>query len=388
MRDALRQVGVPTWRDLDNLEYEPTEEALIATIDDPSLAGAILLISPEVESSSIVREVESLRIFRRHAKHDGFWVIPVLIGIDYERADSVLGSPAGFQNLDGWNMYKVNGERLTKTDAHAVARKAVQARLQAIYKVNGDRELSIGVFARRPPGEELGLTHDFSTRFVGRDSDEKAYADFEKALLNGASCVLSTMSDPRVVGRGMAPLPLGVLVGSVYSPRAGFALKWTQPVEGQDLQPWTFGLPSVEFPVEERVVYGDPESEELVVAVGVSANIEGAVAECIRAQSINPRVCMHFSPKMGSYTPGQVLTPEEGVAFVISVIKSVRDKREDLDMQASNLHLFLACPLALAVLLGQKLNTFSECHLYEHVPHKHPSYVRVHSFQPSNLMYE
>lgn len=387
VRDALRNVGIPTWRDLDDLEHEPTEGALIEAIEDPSLAGAILLISPEVEMSPVVRRVEALRIFRRHAQYDGFWVIPVLIGVDYGEADLVLGSPAGFQELERWNMHKVKGETLTIPDGRDVGRLAVEARLQAICKINGDSALSIGVFARRPPGGDFSLVHDFSMWFEGRDSVDGAYANFENGLLDGASSVLARISNPGVVGSGMAPLPLGVLMGSVYSPRAGFEFSWVQPVEGHNPQHWSFELPYVDFQVKSQVAYRDPESEELVVAVGVSANIEQAVSEFIEDQRLNPRACMHFAPVAGSYAPGCVLTPTEGASFVLSVIRKVRQTTEELGMPRTNLHLFLACPLAMAVLLGQKLNTFSVCHLYEHNPQKHPSYARVHTFQPSSLVY-
>ena len=83
-----------------------------------------------------------------------------------------------------------------------------------------------------------------------------------------------------------------------------------------------------------------------------------------------------------------MLAPEQGVGFVLSAIQKVRDLREELAMMRANLHLFLACPLAMAALLGQKLNTFSDCHLYEHDPGARPSYTRVHTFQPSSLVYE
>ena len=387
VRDALRHVGVPTWRDLDDLKHEPTEEALVASINDPSLAGAILLISPEVETSSTVREVEALRIFRRHARNDGFWVIPVLIGVDYAQANAVLGSPAGFQKLDRWNMHKVEGETLTVSDGRAIGRRAVEARLSAIRKADGDRALSIGVFARRPPGDSLDLTVDLSAWFRGREVAKGAYADFENSLLDGASRVLTTMRSAEVVGQGMAPLPLGVLVGAVYSPRAGFRLEWVQPVEGSDPQHWSFDLPSVEFATDTRVTWGEPASEDLVLAISVSANIERAVAEWLEDCGSEPRACMHCAPKTGSYTAGRVLAPEEGVGFVLSAIHQVRELREDLGMRRANLHLFLACPLAMAVLLGQKLNTFSTCHLYEHDPQRRPSYKPVHVFQPSSLTY-
>ncbi len=387
VRDALRHVGMPTWRDLDDLEHEPTEEALVAAINDPSLAGAVLLISPEVEASSTVREVEALRIFRRHARHDGFWVVPVLIGVDYAQADAVLGSPAGFQELDRWNMHKVGDATLDASDARAIGRRAVEARLKAIRNGDGGSALSMGVFARRPPGGTLGLTHDFSSRFNGRDVADGAYAEFENGLLDAAGRVMAVMPGQRLVGKGMAPLPLGVLVGAVYSPRADFALEWMQPVEGREPQSWSFDVPSLGLTVDTRMTRGDPASEELVLAIGVSADIERAVAEYLDDQGLEPRACMHCAPGTGSYTPGRVMAPEEGVGFVLSAIQAVRELREDLGMRRASLHLFLACPLAMAVLLGQKLNTFSACHLYEHVPERRPSYTRVHTFQPSSLRY-
>ena len=99
VRDALRRAGVPTWRDLDDLTYEPTENALVAAIKDPTLSGAILLITPEVATSPVVRRVEAPHIFTRYRSEGGFWVLPVLIGLDYGDADEVLGSPGAFQHV-------------------------------------------------------------------------------------------------------------------------------------------------------------------------------------------------------------------------------------------------------------------------------------------------
>ena len=385
VRDALRHVGVPTWRDLDDLAFEPTEEALIAAIDDPSLSGAVLLISPEVASSSIVRRVEALRIFRRHAARDGFWILPVLIGLDYGEADAALDSPGGFQDLGYWNMHRIEGGTVSSSDAEAIARRAVKARLQAIRGRQGEGPLSIGVFARGPSAAPFSLKHDFSGQFNGRKVVEGGYSDFERGLVAGASGVLATFPSPCLAGEGMAPLPLGALVGAVYSPRAGFKFAWSQFVEGREPQSWSFDLPAGKLPMVARVTKGDPGSEDLVLAIGVSANIEHAVAETLAHLGVASRAYVHCAPESGSFAPGRVLSPEQGVGFVLSAIQRLRREREDLGMRRANLHLFLACPLAMAVLIGQKLNTFSACHLYEHDPGASPSYVRVHTFQPSSL---
>ena len=312
VRDALRQIGLPTWRDLDDLEYEPTEEALVAAINDPSLSGAILLISPEVATSGMIRQVEALRIFRRHAAQDGFWIVPVLIGVDYGEGDSVLGSPAGFQDLGYWNMHRIWGPTITPSDAEAIARRAVKARLRAVRDLHGDGPLSIGVFARRPPAGACSLRHDFSAQFNGRKVVEGGYGGFERALLRSANIVLATFASPCLVGEGAAPLPLGALVGAVYSPRAGFTLDWSQFVEGRDRQRWSFDLAGSEVPVDVRESKGDPSSEDLALAVGLSANIEHAVRESLAHLAVACRAYVHCAPRSGSFTPGQVLSPGAG----------------------------------------------------------------------------
>lgn len=386
--DSLRRAGVPIWRDLDDLAYEPTEDALVAAIEDPSLSGAVLLISLEVETSPIVRHVEAVRIFRRYRAGDGFWILPVLIDLDYGDAEVALGSPAGFQDLGNWNMYKIESETIGALDARVIAQRAVKARLQAIREMDEDGPLSIGVFARRAPASPCSLTYDFSAQFKGRKVDDGGYGAFEEALLDGARQVLKTFPSPRLVGEGAAPLPLGVLVGAVYSPRAEFKLSWSQFVEERGRQQWSFDLPASKIAMEAQVTMGDPSSEDLVLAIGLSADIEHAVSESLTGLGVTYRACLHCIPRSGSYTPGRVLAPEEGVGFVLSAIQKARDLRDELAMVRANLHLFLACPLAMAVLLGQKLNTFSDCHLYEHDPGARPSYTRVHTFQPSSLAYK
>ena len=281
----------------------------------------------------------------------------------------------------------VDGDMLTRSDAYDIASRAIRARIGAIREIDTKSPLSMGVFARRPPVSLFNLTHDFSSRFKGRGLEKGTYQDLENALLRGARGALVASPRSAVIGQGVAPLPLGVLVGAVYSPRAGFRLEWIQPVEGRKHQHWSLDSQETDFSVENRVARGDPNSEDLVLAIGVSANIEQAVVDCLRRQKLDSRARIHCAPQIGSYLPGRVLEVGEGVGFVHSAIQKVRELQEDLGMPSANLHLFLSCPLAMAVLLGQKLNTFSRCHLYEHDPVKKPSYTKVHTFQPSNQEY-
>ena len=91
--DALRDRGVPTWRDLDDLGPGPTEDELIELLKDGEIAGAVMLVSPEVATSNMVRVVEAPAILDRFQAGDGFLLKVVLINLTYDAVDGVLDRP-------------------------------------------------------------------------------------------------------------------------------------------------------------------------------------------------------------------------------------------------------------------------------------------------------
>ena len=121
MRDALRDRGVPTWRDLDDLGPEPTEDELIQTLKDSDIAGAIMLVSPQVVSSPMIRLVEAPAILDRYKERDGFLLKPVLINLDYADIDRVLDRPGAFQELRRFNILKVPSDTLQPADARRIS---------------------------------------------------------------------------------------------------------------------------------------------------------------------------------------------------------------------------------------------------------------------------
>ena len=386
VRDALRDRGMPTWRDLDDLDSEPTEDELITTLTDSSIAGAVMLISPEIEESPMIREVEAFHIFKRHQAEDDFVVKPVLIGLDYQDTNKVLNNPAGFQNLADWNQCRFKADYLTDADANMIARSVLKSRLQLIAKVAPDEPLDIALFSRRSSGPgPYGLRHDFSSYFDGRTPrDIESYHRIESALLDTADVLTSVHNDISLVGQGNAALPIGVLYGAIFSPLASFRVSWLQRLDGQE-SIWSLFSGQGNISLNTEITKGDPGSEDIVLALSISANIQRSIADFMHSNGLRPRASIHATLETSSVPQGTVLSPQDGLSIVLQAVQSVRDLREDIGLHRVRLHLFLACPLAMAVLLGQKLNTFSECVLYEHHANKRPSYIRVHAFNPSNL---
>ena len=386
LRNALRDRGIPTWRDIDNLESKPTEDELIKVLRSDDTSGAVMLIAKEVADSTMIKNVEAPRIFKRHNNNDGFIIKPVLIDVGYEKADQILNSPAGFQDLGNWNLHKADGETLTEEQARLIANDILKERLDQISIQYKNHPLDMRINSRTTPNPDLNaLRHDFSRYFEGRDAKPGSYQIIECALKDTADAIARSFGEAVITSGGFSALPIGVLFGAIFSPLRRFRLSWMQAIAGQDEEPWSLSDHATDISPSIRVTKGDTGSEEIILAIGVSANIEHAVTEYINASDLSPRASVYCEPPNGPIKQGISLSPQDGLSISLKAIDAVRDLKDELMLKRINLHIFLACPLAMAVLVGQKLNTISKCSLYEHTPTNKFSYVKVHTFSPSDF---
>ena len=230
--DALRDRGVPTWRDLDDLNPAPTEDNLVATLNSSEIAGAVMLVSPEIRHSQMVRVVEAPAILDRFKKLDGFILKPILINLDYQDADRILGRPGAFQEISRFDIDRIPSESLKPEDARRIAKAVLKQRLAAVCHYAPSRPFSVGLYNRRSPSARgFTLLHDFTPYFTGRESTAETYARIETALYDTATALAATGDMVPVLAQGNAALPLGVLFGAVYSPFV-FDLIWKQAAPG------------------------------------------------------------------------------------------------------------------------------------------------------------
>lgn len=91
----LRAAGIPVWRDIDDLPPGDTNQRLKQAIDS-GLSGAVLVITPDVEHSRVIREVEAPRLINLHQDYSDFALgivnaVPGASGgVDYGAPDRVL----------------------------------------------------------------------------------------------------------------------------------------------------------------------------------------------------------------------------------------------------------------------------------------------------------
>src|SRR5262249_3856172 len=75
---ALHDHGVPTWQDINNLDYFHIEQRLLDVLNDPRTASALFWISPEIQYSKMIAEVEAPNLIKRAKDQDGFALLPIL----------------------------------------------------------------------------------------------------------------------------------------------------------------------------------------------------------------------------------------------------------------------------------------------------------------------
>ena len=388
VRNALRDRGVPTWRDLDDLKPVPTNNDLIATITSEATAGAVLLVSPEVEESQMIRVVEAPNILERFRQGDGFFIKPVLIDLHYSDVDRVLGLAGVFQPIRNFDIHRIESKSLDADDAREIANAVLKQRLEAIRAHHPNQAVSIGLYSRRSPSAEgLTLCHDVTPYFTNRDALPLAYAKIEAALFDAASALAATDNRISVVARGNAALPLGVLFGAVYSPFV-FDLVWKQSAPWGELENWSIKSDVAQVATTVHYAEDDLTSEDLLLAVSINAVVDYAAAEYVAAANLSPRAMISIGLADGPLKRGETITPQQGLKIARDALDAARTLKDRLRMKRANLHLFLSCPLALAVLIGQDLNTFGQCFVYEHFSERTPAYARVHGFSPSSFTYE
>jgi len=132
---AQHDHGIPTWQDQRDLLETPTGDELRRILSDRFTSSALLWITPDVESSEVIRKIEVPGILNRVRVQDGFFLVPVCAGgIDYKRAGEVVDQHLSIDNLGDWNLRRVKSDPIDAKEAAEVAGHILKRRVQAIHR--------------------------------------------------------------------------------------------------------------------------------------------------------------------------------------------------------------------------------------------------------------
>jgi len=365
---AQHDHGIPTWQDTYNLGSVPTEDEIRRILADPSTASAVLFITPEVEDSSIIRNVEIPKIIQRVEAGDGFFVVPLVVGgIDYPRAAEVSSNYLSAQNLADWNLHKIFAPTLVGGDAAEVAKRVLIQRMQAIHRhLAPGLPLRVGLFVRRPPAFEPGpaLTLNWSSRFADKEASAVLWRDVLLPSLSRIADVIRQHAPGRdVEAFGIPTLPAALALGCAFLSTAAITISWRQITTGRHDQLWSLAVEREPSGFAHRTWSKNASARDIAVLVSVADNVEPLFAACQR--DLPPlRALVHV--RRDEAYPHNIASPGQATDIALTVQDGMRTVRREYG-NIGTVHLFMAAPAGLAVLVGQLLNTFGAVQTYEHV---------------------
>lgn len=365
---AQHDHGIPTWQDIENLGTVPTEDEIRRVLADPSTASAVLFLTPEVEDSAIIRNVEVPKVVQRAEAGTGFFVVPLAAGgLDYGEAAKLASNHVSAQNLADWNMHRVHEPRIKPQHAAEIAHRVLVQRIQAIHRhLPPGQPLRVGLFVRRAPGTEPGiaLCLNWSRRFNGKEATPETWRD---VLLPALSRVVDSIRQ-HAPGRGVEAfgiptLPAALALGCEFLSTSGLRSSWRQVAPGHPDQVWSLSAAREEAGFTRRLVSRDPKARDIAVLVSVADNVEPVFAAC---QPSLPafRAIVHVA-KSGPL-PFLIRSPGQATDIALTIQDAMRTARREYG-NVGTVHLFMAVPAGLAMLTGQLLNTFGLVQTYEHV---------------------
>jgi hypothetical protein len=367
--EAQHDVGIPTWQDLSELEEGHTEALLLEALAEETTANAVCWLTPDVEASPVITRTELPAIMRRIDHRDGFFMIPVAAGgLGYEDVTRIAGTYLGLHDFGQWNVRRVPSDLVSPADAAVVARRVLERRIRAVSGqfVPGS-PLPIRLNTRKKPAFETGvaLSMDWTHRFSGRTINSPGL--WQQFLLPALETIAQVCEEHapgrRIVAEGLCALPAAVALGTTFLATRRLPLAWRQISPNRASELWSLDAKPELSGFEAQIVRNNPAGDDLALLVSVASNVEPAFA-ATRRQLHRLRGLVVVT-KPGNY-PHDLETAGQARDVVRVIVEGLRRAR-DLVQPRGTLHLFLAVPAGLAMMIGQMLNTFGPVQTYEHV---------------------
>ncbi|MBX3408218.1 MAG: SAVED domain-containing protein [Phycisphaeraceae bacterium] len=364
---CLREHGVPTWQDIDNLGSEPTIEALGAALDDPSTAAGLLLLSKDVAKSPVILQEEAPRILRRARLRDGFRGHLVLSnGVGYGDVKSILDLPGMLEDPSkSWNIIKPPAGCSLEQFALHVTERVLLDRLGDLHtRLTPQDPLRIRFYAHAQaksafePGFALVL--DWVDRYRHRHAPPSVWNDHLVPTLERVKDAMrSRCPGRRVVADGHMTIATGLLLGRAFVETTGIGLSWVQlPSRAV----WSLDASPEDSAMVAQIDSLDPHGTDLAVLVSVRGNVETAVKATAGLPKF--RALLRIAVADGSGTV-DLSTPGRAVHAARLIGDQLRRARQMYPV-AQRIHLFMSGPAGLAMMVGQQLNAVGPVHTYEH----------------------
>ena len=362
--EAHQDHGVPTWLDVDDLDTGPTEDQLRQVIRSPATASGVIWITPEVKASPVICTVEAPELFQRARHDDGFLLVPVAAGgLDFVEAAATFDGIYPAEDLRRWNLLRADPDPAVA--AATVLRRLVDRRVAAIHRaLPPDAPFRIGLYnrARAPFRPGVAFAFDWLPAYDGRIARPSTWDErLLPALAVVADAVRIHAPGREVEAEGLASVPAAVALGAAFLKVRGVKIGWRQLTDNTLGPCWSQGE-GTDSGFKAEIRADDTSADQLAVLVEVADLVGPALA---RSASALPSFRAIITVRREGRLPHR-LDCSTAVDVAVTTLAAIREARVQYP-HLTKTHLFMAGPLALAMLIGQLLNTVGPVQTYEHI---------------------
>ena len=360
---ALRAAGVPVWHDKSDLPPGDTRSRLDEALRS-GLSGAVLLVTPEIGESSVIRDVELQGLLALEA--NGAFTLSIASTIetapgrlDYAASDQLL-------SLAGGTLSRLHHDpALTPRDLADIARGQCRQRMEALRAdiESAGRVIHINMQTRIDPSAS-GLRGDLVVRLRkpmpgDRRPNRQGLEDLQMFLADLPHLVEISGARHGSVSGGAhlsvafalgAALPTTLLGHVEAVDTAGYT--WTFP----DNAPAPVGSTRL-LEITDRSPREAISGDALVYVDLLPTRSDAAFEQFLEVSFGRFAGVFHIRTATGGN-----LRPGDASAVVAEASQAIRQAASLSEV--SEVHLLLRCPWTVALLLGRTLNTI-RVHLYE-----------------------
>lgn len=361
---ALRAAGIPVWHDQTDLPPGDTKRRLQEALAS-GLSGAVLLITPEIEHSEVIRDIELPHLLDLESDPAFTLAIGSVVemqdgsgALDYSAPDQLLQQEPG--TLEGLNQQKAAGTEDRATLAISLSRRRMMQLRGSVEDAGGI--LILDIQTRVPPSASQ-FDGDLVLRLrppVAGERRPHASGLEDLSLFLGQLPELLTIAGADAIRiRGGAHLSVACALGAAIPTTLIGRVEvvdtqghiWT--LTGQAPTPGRSNLFDFVVPTTR-----EHERGPVLVYVDLLPQRSDAAFEELAESSASIHAGIAHLRSKGS----NLLAPEQADVIVGEITDRIRSLANS--HKTTEVHLLLRCPYPIAALLGRTLNTLT-VHLYE-----------------------
>jgi hypothetical protein len=356
---ALRAAGLPVWHDQTDLPPGDTATRLKEALAS-GLSGAILVVTPEIASSSVVRNIELPALLElAEDPRFTFSIVSTVhkahgTHLDYEAPDELLGTAPGTLTAIDQQPVAIAIERA------GVARAQARRRMEHVHPLveEAGGVVTLDLQTRVPPFASHDDGHLVVRLRPPLDGQRRPHAGGLRdvqGFLGQLPQLLAIAAGSHLCVRGGAHLSVACAFGAAV-PTTLFGTVEVLDTAGAS---WRLSGQADPGPTQLIVPVG-PAVEHatlgpVLVYVDLLPERSDAAFEAIDTEAF--AAILHLRP-----IGGGLLDPGDASNLVGQVTSALRALAGDHG--TTEVHLLLRCPYGLALLIGRALNTLT-VHLYE-----------------------